>query len=198
MQKLLNTGSVAAAAMAALVALSIVGCAAQPTPTPTSSPTNTHPATQAPAPVPTSTPGSASPTCEELVPSSVLDDALGGSFALNASFTPSSGSAAGEIVDAGGTACEWSNADGVTVLLAAGAPSEDVAAAGKSEASRAGESTDAFGSSVDSFLSGEGGTTIDVFTRSEAWVHAESAAFTSVAAAQSIIASALQELPSGA
>lgn len=181
------------AGVIALLAGSIVGCAAQPAPTPTPTQTETRPATQSPSPT---TPPAAF-TCDELVPTSVLDSALGGTYTLNPSFEPEADSPAGQIAAAGGTACEWSDGAGATVLLAAGSPGAGVIESAKSEAARAGQTTDAFGSSLASFLSGEGGTTIDVFSEIGTWVHTESAAFTSATVAQPIVASVLQALPSG-
>jgi hypothetical protein len=136
-------------------------------------------------------------TCDEILPVSVLDSALGESFTLNSAFVPEVGSAGAELAAAGGVACEWTDGSGATVLVAAGTPDSAVIEAPESEASRAGTATDVFGASLTAYVSGEGGSTIDVFGEAGAWVHTVSSLYTSPSDAESIIEQIMQALPSG-
>lgn len=185
------------------VALALAGCAQTPAPAP--SPT----ATTAPAPAPTTTaPTTAAPTtpspappsdaftCDEILPTSVLDDALGSTFTAATSYVPQGGSPAAELAAAGGAACEWTDGTGATVVLAAGIPDAATMKAAENEASRAGESTDAFGASLTSYVSGEGGTTIDVFGARGAWIHTTSPLYTSPDVAAPLVTQVMQALPS--
>lgn len=174
--------------------LVLTGCAQSPAPEPT----------QTIAPEPTGTTAPTTPasdptalTCDEILPASVLDSALGESFTLNNSFVPETGSAGAELAAAGGAACEWTDGSGATVLVAAGTPGAAVIEAAESEASRAGETTDVFGASLTAYVSGEGGSTIDVFGEAGAWVHTVSSLYTSPSDAESIIEQIMQALPSG-
>lgn len=187
-----------AMAIALGTGLVLAGCAQTPTRTPTPTPTST------PTRTPTSSPSSTTPapdptalTCDDILPVSVLDSALGESFALNTAFVPQTGSAGAEIAGAGGTACEWTDGSGATVVVAAGEPGSSVIEAAKSEASRAGTATDVFGASLTAYVSGDGGSTIDVFSEGGAWVQTTSSLYSSPSDAESIIDQILQELPSG-
>ncbi|SIT66529.1 hypothetical protein [Microbacterium sp. RU33B] len=181
--------------IACLAALScglvLAGCAqtAAPEPTQTSAP--------APEPTQTSAPDPASLTCDDILPTSVLDSALGASFTLNSDFVPQTGSAGSELAAAGGVACEWTDGAGATVLVAAGEPGPTVIEAAKAEASRAGTATDVFGASLTGFASGASGSTIDVFSESGAWVQTTSTLYSSPSDAVSIVEQIMQALPSG-
>lgn len=169
--------------------LVLAGCAQTPTPTPT--PTETSaPSPTTPASDPTAL------TCDEIAPVSVLDSALGESFTLNRAFAPQTGSAGAELVAAGGAACEWTDGSGATVLIAAGEPGSTVIEAAKSEASRAGTATDVFGASLTAYVSGDGGSTIDVFSEGGAWVQTTSLLYSSPSDAKPIIEQVMQALPS--
>ncbi|MGB4778200.1 hypothetical protein [Microbacterium sp.] len=187
------------------VPFALAGCASTPTPThtPTPTPTPNTKTQTAPAPAPSSEtpqpqpePTAATFTCDELVPVSLLNSTFGGSFTAQTPPAATDGSAVAQIIAAGGTACAWSNDSGQQVALAAGQFEADVIQAGESAAARAGEQTDAFGSDLTAYASGQGGTTIDVFSEIGAWVHTESVLFTSPAVAGPIVTSVMQELPS--
>ena len=177
---------VVAAAMG--TGLVLAGCAQTPTPTPT----------ETSAPSPTTPPSDPTAlTCDEIAPVSVLDSALGDSFTLNNAFVPQTGSAGAELAAAGGAACEWTDGSGATVLVAAGEPSPSVVEAAKSEASRAGTITDVFGASLTAYVSGDGGSTIDVFSEGGAWVQTTSSLYSTPSDAKPIIEQVMQALPSG-
>src|SRR5262245_9385315 len=99
--------ALAACAFAAVLTVpaALAGCSSAPAP----EPTETVVETVAPAPPTTPAPGPTQMpsgiTCDELVPTSVLDNAFGGTFTLDDAFEPDADSPAGELVAGGGTAC---------------------------------------------------------------------------------------------
>lgn len=179
------------------VPAALAGCSSAPAPEPTETVIETVAPPSSPDPTPSPTQTAAGITCDELVSTSVLDDAFGGTFTLDDAFEPDADSPAGELLAGGGTACEWADGSGNTVLLAAGSPGADVTDAAESEAARAGEETDVFGSSLTAYSSGQGGTIIDVFSENGTWVHTESSLYTSPDLAEPVVSAALQEQPSG-
>lgn len=203
-----------ASPLAAIAVIALAGCASTPpatsvTPAPqTSAPTNpTTPATPAPVDPPSSQPVSTpteaptqpaanAPSCDELLPTDVLARAFGGTFKLNHSYSPATSTPEHRIAENGGVACEWVQAGGPTFALAAGIPGESIVHAGKSEASRAGETSDVFGPNRTTYLSGPGGSIVDVFGDAGAWIHMTSSLLSEPGRAASIVTDVMQALPS--
>lgn len=188
--------SFAGEAFIAITALALVltGCAAASAPAPTPVKTKTAeptPAHTTHAPVPSAI------NCDDVLPTAVLDSALGGTFTLTTSYVPTAGSPAAQIAGAGGVACEWTEESGATVLAAAGEPGASIIASGKSEAARAGTPIDTFGASLTAYQSGQGGTVFDIFSDGGAWVQTTSSLYASPSDVTGIVEQIMQALPSG-
>ncbi len=157
---------------------------------------------------PTHTASSSSPasslgiTCEELVPAPVRD-ALHPNLAFQPSFTPEKGSGyAATIVSLGGMACLWQAPDKITLEVAIAKLSSSELATQRAQVAAGSTSTLVFGDSpeIKGYNVNSGGTytgDMEVFTEGGYWVSALSVAFLSPSDAESVVAAALQAVPSG-
>jgi hypothetical protein len=182
------------------LALTLAGCSAgaggsggsSPAPSRTSSPAST------PAPTATSALGI---TCDELLPSSVLDTLAPG-FALLPDSTPASGSNAAQIVSYGGISCDWSDASGATVTLAVAKPTADQLSTAETAIGGSGTRSTLFGADVTAWTPTGGGTfpgDFEVFPEAGYWISTVSSLYTGPDStqAQTVVAQVLQALPSG-
>lgn len=200
----LLTGFLAGAAVVALA-----GCASTAAPAGSTSPTASVAAPSAPTPDGASTPNAgptqAGPTpldetCDDIMPTSVLDQYASG-FALQAAYTPDPDSNAAQIVAEGGIACEWISTSGDHVLIAVGQPSHDALTRAETAAGGAGEPTTLFGPDLTAWAAKGGGTfpgQFDVFTPIGTWLSTTSSLYVDAEsrAAKTFVQQVLQALPS--
>lgn len=189
-------------ALAGISAYGLTGCASASTGT---APTSPPPAVATPAASTPAAPSSPSATplgetCDDIMPTSVLDQYASG-FTLQSDYTPAAESNAAQILAAGGIACEWiaTNDDHLTIAVAR--PSHVVLTIAETAVGGAGEPTDLFGSEMKAWAAKGGGTfpgQFDVFTPLGTWVSTTSSLYTGPdsTVAQTLVAAVLQALPS--
>jgi hypothetical protein len=143
-------------------------------------------------------------TCADLlrkVESSI--SALNANLAPQISFIPTAGTYADQIVALGGIACEWADAvTGETVTLALGNIDSTSLTAAEIDVSAASTATNILGTDADvrAYVANSGGTAsgdIEVFTNNNYWISALSPLFVSPLAAQELLETVIQALPSG-
>jgi hypothetical protein len=178
------------------VALTLAGCSgsggSSPTPSRTASPTAT------PSPTATSALGF---TCDELLPSSVLDTLASG-FTLQPDSTPASGSNAAQIVSYGGISCDWTATSGATLTLAVAKPTTDQLTTAETAIGNSGTPSTLFGADVKTWTVNGGGTfpgDFEVFPEAGYWISTVSSLYTGPDSTQAktVVSQVLQALPSG-